>query len=410
MASQPLLIHVTTVPGTLYRLFSGQFEYMRANGFDVGAVSSPGERIAKIERDSGIEVHVVPMKRAISPISDLVAIFRLCRLFRALQPALVHSHTPKAGLLGSVAAMLAGVPVRFYSIRGLRFLTMTGWRRKVLVLAERLACGCTHRVLCNSHSNECIAVQEKLCPKSKIAVLGHGSGNGVDVKRFQRIQEVVEAGQRVRDDLKIPSRAPVVGFVGRLARDKGLTELAGAWKIIRSEVPQAHLVIVGKPDSADPVPVSAMEQLTQDESVHLVGSQSDVVPYYAAMDVFTLPSYREGFPNVVLEAAAMELPTVTFDVPGCSDAVVEGITGRVVPRGDSHLAQSVVDLLHHGELRSRLGRQAREHVAVRYNPREIWAHLVEEYRRFLPDAPTEPRKTISPVVESGSTTVLRANL
>jgi glycosyltransferase involved in cell wall biosynthesis len=161
---------------------------------------------------------------------------------------------------------------------------------------------------------------------------------------------------------------------------------------------------------ADPVPAFVLEELHRDESVHMVGSQVDVVPYYAAMDVFTLPSYREGFPNVVIEAGAMKLPTVAFDVSGCSDAVVSGETGSLVERGDSSLAAAVVELLEKSDLRVRMGRQAYWHVAARYNPREIWSHLVTEYRRFLPPRRGDTAAQLDPSIESRQTSAARADL
>ncbi|MHC4406445.1 MAG: glycosyltransferase family 4 protein, partial [Planctomycetota bacterium] len=319
------LLHVTTVPASLGFL-SGQAAYMRPRGFDSSALSSPDALLEKFAASEDVSVDAVEMTRRISPLCDLFAVVKLCRRMRRIRPHLVHSHTPKGGLLGMIAAWLVGVPVRVYHMRGLPLATKKGWKRAILRVAERISCRLSHRVVCVSRSLADVAVDEGLCPAEKIKVLAHGSGNGVDAtRRFNPSRLDREAGRRVRNHQGIPPDALVAGFVGRVVRDKGVEELAEAYRLLRDRFPSLHLLIVGPFEPEDPVPPRVERLLRRDDRVHLVGHAADVPSFYAAMDVLVLPTYREGFPNVLLEAAAMTLPVVATKVCGCTDAVDDGV-------------------------------------------------------------------------------------
>ncbi|MBD0320537.1 MAG: glycosyltransferase family 4 protein, partial [Gemmatimonadetes bacterium] len=317
------LVHVTTVPDSL-AFFIGQVGWMKARGIEVHALSSPGPLLDEFGRREGIATHAVEMPRRISPGHDLGAVRRMVRALRGIRPHVVHSHTPKGGLLGMIAARAAGVPVRIYHIRGLPFMTATGRRRALLRWTEKVACGLAHQVLCVSHSIRQVAIDEGLCPPEKIRVLLGGSGNGVDATgRFSPERHGPETRRELRARLGIAPGAPVLGFVGRVVRDKGIVELAAAWAALREEYPDAHLLLVGPEEPRDPVPAATLDALRSDPRVHLTG-QADAGPWYAAMDLLVFPSHREGFPNVPLEAAAMGLPVVATRIPGCTDAVADG--------------------------------------------------------------------------------------
>ncbi len=384
---RPKVVHVTTVPVSLKTHLAGQVTYLREHGFEVHVVSSPGPALDAFGESESVPVHGVPMFRAITPLRDLVGLYRLWTLLRRVRPEIVHSHTPKGGLLGMIAAWLAGVPVRVYHIRGLPFVTATGWRHRILRTSERLSCSLAHRVLSVSHSMRSIAVEEGLCPSQKISVPLGGSGNGVDAERkFRPLPLSVRA--EVRGRLGIPPDAVVVGFVGRLSRDKGVLELSEAWARLRSD-PRLHLLVVGPQEMAGVEP-GVEERLRADERTHFAGVVHDVPPYYAAMDVVALPTYREGFPNVALEAAAMKLPIVGTRVPGCVDAVEDGRTGTLVePRDAEGLATALRAYAQDPELRARHGRQARERVLQHFRPEAIWEQVRVEYGRLL--SRTEPR-------------------
>ncbi|MEK7993893.1 MAG: glycosyltransferase family 4 protein [Planctomycetota bacterium] len=382
--TRPLLVHVTTVPVSLLELFVGQIAYMKRMGFHVCGVCSSGLEVADLEAEYQVTVHPVEMQRAVTPIKDVVALVTLVRLFRNLRPAIVHCHTPKAGFLGSIAALLAGVPVRLYTIRGLRFVTASGFKRRVLKVAEKLACACAQRVPCNSRSLMDLALDEKVAPAHKTTVFGSGSGNGVDSERFQRTAANLAAGREVRRRLDIPSDGLVVGYVGRLVRDKGIVEMAAAWRGVREEFDHAHLLLVGPIEGQDPIPQEVLRELRSDARIHAPGWQRDTVPYYGAMDVVILPTHREGFPNALLEAAAMEIPVVATTVEGCVDAVLDNITGFLVPpRDPAALSRAISRLLRDAPLRRQMGQTARERVVREFRPEMIWTQLYREYAKLL---------------------------
>lgn len=408
--ARPTVVHVVTVPWAL-RFLSGQVSYMQRAGFGVHAVSSPGEGVAAFEAAEHVAVHSVEMTRRVTPLRDRWALWKLWRVLRRVRPEIVHGHTPKGGLLAMLAGWLAGTPVRIYHLRGLPVLTATGRRRRILRLTERTACRLAHRVLAVSQSMRSIAVGEGLCDPERIKVLLGGSGNGVDATgRFRPQGDEVRRAARAQQG--IPPDALVVGFVGRMTRDKGMCELADAWLRLRERQPRLHLLAVGVFEPEDPVPDDVVAALRSDPRVHLTGLASDTPRLYAAMDVLALPSYREGFPNVLLEAAAMALPVVTTSIPGCVDAVRDGVTGTLVPPRDADALACALELyLSTPALRTQHGTAARARVLAEFAQEPIWSALAAEYRALVeatygapslasePSAPDrEPRPELAPAV------------
>ena len=378
------LVQITTVPISLY-ITAQLTPYIKARGFDVHALSSPGEYLHKYGECEGVPVHPVEMPRRITPLRDLVAIFRIWRCLRQIRPEIVHAGTPKGGLLGMISAWLAGVPVRIYHIHGLPFVTATGYKRTLLCWSEKISCLLAHQVLCVSHSNRELAVAEGFCPATKIKVLEHGSARGVDASgTFNPTLVRKNARQKIRGRYGIPAEALVVSFVGRIVRDKGLTELIEAWKTLREEFPTLHLMIVGVFEPQDPVPPDVERIMRCDPRIHLTGFINDMPPIYAATDVVAFPTYREGFGVVSIEASAMEVPVVGTRVPGCVDAVQDGVTGTLVPPRDAEaLADAIRTYLNDPDLRRRHGRAGRERVLRDFRPEAIWEAMYQEYVRLL---------------------------
>jgi glycosyltransferase involved in cell wall biosynthesis len=373
------LVHVTTVPMT-FLFLGGQLGYMRNRGFELHGISSSGAQL-----EEGIPVHVVRMHRRITPLHDLVALFCIWKVLRHIRPQIVHSHTPKGGLLGMMAAGLFRVPVRVYHMRGLPFVTATGLKRVLLRWSEIISCTLSHQIICVSHSLRETAIAEGVCPAGKIKVLLSGSGNGVDAEnRFNPARVGERNRHEVRVRLDIPQDALVIGFVGRVVRDKGVVELIQAWETLNKEFDSLHLLIVGPFESQDPVPLGVRGTLRHDPGIRLTGMVGDVSPLYSAMDVVALPTYREGFPNVPLEAAAMELPVVASRVVGCVDAVQDGMTGTLVPPHDSAALTDAIRLyLNDPDLRRRHGQAGRERVLREFRQEAIWEALYQEYVRLL---------------------------
>jgi len=287
--------------------------------------------------------------------------------------------TPKAGLLGSIAAVLCGVPTRVYFLRGLKLETSTGFKRMVLLAAERLASACSHAVLCNSDSlrNEALALG--VAPEGKLRLLGGGSSNGVDIDRFS------PGENDLRERLGLPANAPVVGFVGRLTRDKGVPELVEAFDGILIAKPDAHLLLVGWFDSADDALSRRLRaRIERHPRIHITGFVADTAPYYRAMDVMVLPTWREGFPNVILEAAASGIPVVTTLCTGSRDAVVPEVTGLLIPPGyPVAIRESVMQLLNNPERRWRMGQAARAWVLNHYVNESVLGRTVRYYQTLL---------------------------
>jgi glycosyltransferase involved in cell wall biosynthesis len=386
------LLHVTTIAETLGFL-SGQPAFLRARGFDVHAVASPGERLAAFARDEEVPCHGVPMERRITPARDVVALARLWRLFRRLRPDVVDAHTPKAGLLAMLAARLAGTPVRVYHVHGLRYATARGAARVLLAGTERLSAALATHVLCVSRSVAEVAVRDGVVPREKVKVLLGGSINGVDaVGRFRPPDG--EAGRRAaKAALGLDPDGPVLGFVGRIVREKGMVELLAAWRVLREEWPTLRLVLVGPREPHDPLPPEDVAVLEADPRIRCAGVDWSPERWFAAMDVVALPSWREGFPVVPLEAAAMALPVVATQVPGCVDAVVDGVTGVLVPpREPVALVAALRAYLADPALRARHGAAARARVLAEYEQRRLWSALAAEYAAALgaPDVPAAP--------------------
>jgi len=377
-------MHITTVPQSLGFL-SGQVGYMGCRGFEVSAVASPGALLDEFGASAGIAVHAVPMPRKISLVQDVRAVANLRSLFAGSSPAIVHAHTPKGGLLGMISATIARVPIRIYHIHGLPYMAATGKKRILLENTERVSCRLAHRVFCVSHSIRDVAIADGVCPADKIVVFGGGSINGMDAThRFDPSRFPAEDRQIRRAKLGIEASDLVIGFVGRIVRDKGIEELACAWTGLREADPTAKLVLVGPVEPQDPVSEETLRTLQSDPRVIMTGSVDDTSAYYPVFDLVVLPTYREGLPNVPLEAAAMELPVVATRIPGCIDAVVDGETGTLAPVRDADaLADAIRRYLDDPELRRRHGQAGRKRVLRDFRQEVIWEAVYQEYCRLL---------------------------
>jgi len=375
------VVHVTTVPSTLGFL-KGQAGHFRSRGIDIAAVSSPGPALDAFALEERATVHGVEMARRITPLADLVSIARLWRIFRDLRPEVVHGHTPKGGLLAMIAAFLAGVPRRIYTVHGLPLETAAGWKRALLRWTERISCAFAHVVHAVSRSLASKVRAERLCSRSKLKVFGHGTINGVDAaRRFRPNGETAQAGRELRALLEIPRDARVIGFVGRIVRDKGVGDLAVAWSRLRQEFPDLHLLIAGAAEPHDPLDAELFRALKSDPRIHLAGHVECMTAVYAASDVVALPTRREGFPQVPLEAAAMERPVVATRVTGCVDAVEDGRTGALVRAGDAwSLAAAISGYLRDTGKSRRHGMAGRARVLRDFRPESLWRELEREYR------------------------------
>ena len=379
------VVAITTVPVSLWCFFPGLFRYLTARGWDVHVVSSPGEHLDRVAKRDPVQAHALSMTRRISPLADFVALLRLLILLLRLRPQIVHAHTPKASLLGMTAAWLLRVPVRIYHLHGLRLATSTGWKLRLLSAVERLTCRMATQVLAVSPSLRDAAVELGICRASKIKVLGHGSINGVDaLGRFSPANIAPGSRDRIRRQNGIEPGATVVGFLGRLVPDKGLCELVEAFERCAEKYPAAHLLLVGPHEAKTALPASLTRKVEDHPRISCVGETVDPPPYLAAMDLVVLPSYREGFGLSLLEAAALGLPTVASDIPGCRDAVADTLTGSLVPARDAVALEGAISTyLADQEMCRRHGAAGRQRAIQLFAPHKLWQALDVEYTQLV---------------------------
>jgi glycosyltransferase involved in cell wall biosynthesis len=379
-SERPCLIFVVSSSLAVGYL-QGQLQYFQNKGFDVTVLTpSPRKGEWEVPRPECIRFVEVPMEEAIAPLRDLASLWRLWRTIRALRPAVSNVGTPKAGLLGGFAAWLNRVPCRFYTLHGLRFETTTGLKRQILTYAERLACRFAHRVICVSQSVREKAIASRLTSRKRTVVLGSGSCNGVDASRFAATPEMTRRAAELRSRLAIPVHAPVLAFIGRLTRDKGIPELMEAFLRLGDQFPDLRLLLVGCFQDKDPLPADTRRCMETHPRVVFAGAVPDTATYYAIADVVVLPSHREGLPMVVLEAHAAGKPVVGAAATGIINIVVDGENGLLFPVGDvPALAEALARLISDKPLASKLGTAGREQVKREFQQERIWEALYREY-------------------------------
>jgi len=357
----------------------GRLRALKQAGFDVTLMSSPGELLDRLELKEGVRVLRIPIRRRIAPLADLVSLVALWKELRLLKPDVVEFSTPKAGLLGLLAALLASVPVRVYCLRGLKLESTSGLKRKILWLAERIAAACAHVVLCNSPSLRKQALALKIASDAKLQVLGSGSSIGVDIDRFR------PGATSVRQQFGIPKDTHVLGYVGRFTRDKGIPELIDSFDLILQSAPQSYLLMVGWFDEAeDALDPALRRRIVTHPRIVCTGFVTDATPYYRAMDLLILPTQREGFPNVVLEASATGIPVLTTLSTGACDSVVHGKTGLLVPASDPHaIYRAAMRLLRDPFERRRMGAAGRAWVTENFLDWRIHKLTASFYKNLL---------------------------
>ena len=396
MSNHPIrVLHAVTDPISTI-LMRGQLAYLKANGFDPAVLSGPGKQLEKIREKEVYPAYSVPMKREIAPGYDLRALLEITHLLRRIRPIICNAGTPKAGLLVGLAAWLMRVPCRVYTLRGLRLETAKGWKRIILTLTEKIACFTAHRVICVSASLRERAVDLGLVARQKTVLLGSGSSNGVDPSRFEPTPEKIALAASLRKQLGIRPNQPVIGFAGRFTRDKGLPELVTAFQSIRSKLPEAILLLIGDYEDGDPVPKNICNVIDSESGIRRIGFTSQIELYYLVMNLFVLPTHREGFPNTVLEAQAAGLPIITTDATGAVDAVENGITGYITPVGDTaKLAEAVLSLLSDPLRMQLMGRLGRERTLREFRNETLWEALASLYKVLLQERgyplPVDPR-------------------
>lgn len=393
--SRPHLTLVTTVPDTMAVILGGQPRYL-SQPFNLSLVTSPGDLLPRIEAQEGLSVTTVPMVRGINLLKDLVSVCLMVRTLLRQRPNLVHSYTPKAGLVTMLAAWLCRVPVRVHTFTGLIFPTARGLKRQVLIWVDRLICACATHVVPEGEGVKRDLQRYRITSKP-LQVIGHGNIAGVDTSHFSPdVSDVRTAAAALKERLALAPSSMIFCFVGRLNQDKGITELYQAFAALPA---QAHLLLVGGLDNSAPIPLSLQTALEGHPRVHGLGFMDDIRPALSLANVLVLPSYREGFPNVVLQAGAMGLPVIATDINGCNEVVEPGFNGWLVPARDAKALQEGMQAAMQtpGSERINMGQRARERIKARFERTEHWQRMEHFYRELLashsPGWPEVPRTT-----------------
>lgn len=370
------LIRMTTHSQTL-GLLKGQIGYI-GKEFEVLLVAKDTGNLKKLAEEEGVDYRDIDIHREISLINDFKSLFSLIRLFRKERPEIVHANTPKGALLGLLAAKLARVPHRIYNVNGLRFETTSGNFRKLLIFMEKVSCWSATMVIPQSNGVATVLKREKITSKPLHVIL-NGSGNGVDTAYFDpSLPNLKKDAFKLRDNFK----GITYIFVGRLVGDKGLNELIDAFNRLAKEYKDVRLFLVGsREDNLDPLLDRTVQIINSNERIIEFGQKKDIRPFLLASDVFVLPSYREGFPNVVLEAASMGLPVIVTDVNGAPDVIKSDINGLIIPKKDTEaIYQAMKRLYSDSKLRMEMSKSTRVIVSSRFNRPDVWKATLKVYK------------------------------
>ena len=380
---KPKLIRITTVSISLEKLLEGQLGFMKEY-FEVVAISAEKEKLEAYGNREGVRTFHLELTRKITPIKDILAVFKLYRFLKKENPSIVHTHTPKAGIVGMMAAWLAGVPNRLHTVAGLPLMEATGLKRQVLNFVEKLTYRFATKVYPNSRGLYDFIIAENFSKASNLLIIGNGSSNGIDTDYFNPIRFSESDNISLRDKWKIPQDNFLFIFVGRLVKDKGINELTAAFSKLSESKNNISLLLVGPfENDLDPLLPETLVNIEKNPDIYSVGYQNDVRPYFAIADALVFPSYREGFPNVVMQAGAMGLPSIVTDINGCNEIVKKGVNGLIVPpKNEEALLESMQQLVTNQKLYNDLKSSSRQIIVENYNRKEVWEALLKAYRKM----------------------------
>ena len=388
--SQPMstmkkkLIRITTVPLSLSGLLQGQLRFM-SKYYDVLGVSSEGSNneLSMVSELEDVPVFPIKMTRKITPFKDLYALWQLYKLFKKEAPFIVHSHTPKAGTVSMLAAKLAGVPHRLHTIAGLPLVEATGLKRRLLNVVEKITYKCATKIYPNSFGLVDIILENNFTNKNKLKVIANGSSNGIDIEKFNPNKFNDSAKKSaLKESLNIKENDFVFLFVGRLVSDKGVNELINAFNKIENVLKNVKLLLVGGYETElDPLNEDTLSIIKTNTNISNTGWVNDVRPYFSISNVLAFPSYREGFPNVVMQAGAMGLPSIVTNINGCNEIIIEGENGTIIPVKDSNTLHDKMCLILEKK-KNFSPETCRELIASRYKRQIIWDELLNEYKNL----------------------------
>lgn len=372
------VFRITTVPMSLNSLFKGQLKMLNEH-FEIVGVSSSGPEQDEVHQREGIRVITLSMERRISPVKDLISLARMILLLGRERPVMIHSYTPKAGLVSMLAGWITGVPVRMHTFTGLVFPTATGLKQKLLIWTDRLTCACATHI--NPEGN---GVKQDLIryhiTKKPLKIIANGNVNGIDLEYFQKTAEVMQIAESYQK-----KDVFTFCFVGRVVRDKGINELVSAFVRLQKKYVSIRLILVGPFEKKlDPVSTETEKQIFENSAIEFMDFQKDIRPFLAVSDALVFPSYREGFPNVVLQAGAMDLPSIVTNINGSNEIIEDGKNGVIIePQNEEQLYQAMEDFILNQDKVRMMAKKCRTIIAEKYDQRIVWSALLEEYKNLL---------------------------
>lgn len=372
--NQRKLFLITTIPLSLY-FFKGQISFLKEK-FDISLISSDGELLHAIAESEKVNFHILNVKREISLFNDIISLISFVKLFYREKPSFIHCNTPKASFLALFAGYLCSVPKRLYFIHGLRYQGATGFKRKLLMFMEKLSCFFATDII--AVSNGVKDTLQKEINIKKISVIGSGSSNGIDTKKFNVKKYDLSL---LKESLKIKEEDYVFGFVGRLVKDKGINELVEVFDELNNKYKNIKLLLVGPyEDELDPLRSSTKKEIELNKNILPVGFQGDIKPFLAIMNLFVFPSYREGFGMVLMEAGAMQLPSISSDIIGCNEVVINGETGILIPPKDKKKLYEKMEysILNKLEMKKK-GMNAEKSIKERFEQIDVWNKYIVKY-------------------------------
>lgn len=358
----------------------GQVHFLVKNGWEVVIISGPGEEIALLAKKENAKLHTINFTKSILPFSDLLCLWKIIRILQREKPDIVNAGNPKSGFLIMLACWMSRLPKRIFTMHGLVADSRNGLSKFVIRLTEKISCSIAKKVIVVSPSLLEHAVNLKLVPIEKCIVLENGSCNGVNTSQFNTSSLVLEEANRLRKDLNVRDNEFVIGFVGRLSREKGLDLLFEAFNIIKQRNGNVRLMLAGPIEKENPFSKLFFEQMYQDEKISYLGKLYDVVPVYALLDVLVLSSLREGFGNVLIEAASMEVPVIAPDIPGCRHALRNNYNGFLFKKNDvQNLVTCIETYMSNCHLKKEHGKNGRIFVSTQFSQEKIWEGQLQLY-------------------------------
>jgi len=380
----PKLVRITTVPVSMMVLLKGQLKFMKQNGFDVTMISNEGPEVEQLTAQENCPHIAITLTRKITPFTDLISLIKLTLLLRKIKPDIVHTHTPKAGLIGMWAAKLAGVSIRLHTIAGLPWVESKGMIRRLLIAVEKLTAFAATNVFPNSFVQRDFLLQNEIA-KNKMKVIGNGSSNGIDTDYFSTNLDIENQAKAIRIRERIHEEACVWIFVGRIVRDKGITELIDAFLEIQIQFPEDRLLLLGDQEPhLDPLDEKYVQLLKSHHAIISCGFQKDIRPYLAASQVLVFPSYREGFPNVPMQAGAMGSALILSDINGCNEIVNHGKDGWLVSVKNVSALTAAMMEARNNPIKTRLFAETiKEKIVTGYAQSYLWNCMLKEYQQLL---------------------------